>query len=374
MTEQILTIADLQALLADPSADNQAAAAAKVARAWREGTLDPHAREAAETLFRTIVRRATVTVRAALAEAMKDADTLPHDIAVKLASDVDHVALPVLEASSVLTDEDLAGLVRIVSAAGMSAIAGRPSVSEAVSDALIERGDEGAIARLMGNPAAAISEAALETAADRHGRSARVAGPMAGRVGLPARVAAKLMSVVAEQLQRHLLGRDAIDPDLLADLILQSRERATLVLAHGVGPDLEGFIADLSRSGRLTPTLVMRALLTGDYLFFETALAIRAGVPAANAATLVRDPGGAGLTKLFAVAGMPESQLALARVALFAAEETELRDAPDARNHYRSLVIERILTGFGDRVDTASVDYMITKIGYRAPAATVATR
>lgn len=372
MTDQFLTSADLQALLADPSPDNQAEAAAKVARAWREGTLDPQAREAAETLFRTIVRRATVAVRAALAEAMKDADSVPHDIAIKLASDVDHVALPMLEASTVLTDEDLAGLVRMVSVAGMSAIAGRPAISEVVSDALIERGNEAAIARLMGNPTARISEQGLQTAADRHGHSPRVAEPMAGRPGLPARVAARLMSVVAEQLQRHLLGRDAIDPDLLADLILQGRERATLVIAHGVGPDLEAFISDLNRSGRLTPTLIMRALLTGDYLFFETALAIRAGIPAANAAMLVRDPGGSGLTRLFAVAGMPESQLALARVALFAAEETELRDAPDARKLYRSLVIERILTGFGDRVDTASVDYMITKIGYGAPAATVA--
>ncbi|MCW0183343.1 DUF2336 domain-containing protein [Zavarzinia sp.] len=372
MTDQYLTVSDLQALLADPSPEHQAEAAAKVAQAWRQGTLDPMAREAAETLFRTIARRATVAVRAALAEAMKDADTLPHDVAIKLASDVDHVALPILEASSVLTDEDLAGLVGMVSAAGMSVIAGRPALSETVAGALIERGNEAAIARLMGNPTAQISEEALQVAADRHGHSAAVAEPMAGRTGLPARVAARLMSVVAEQLQRHLLGRDAIDPDLLSDLILQGRERATLVLAHGVGPDLEGFISDLNRSGRLTPTLVLRSLLTGDYLFFETALASRAGIPAANAAMLVRDPGGSGLTRLFAVAGMPESQLALARVALFAAEETELRDAPDARNQYRSLVIERILTGFGDRVDTASVDYMITKIGHGSPVASAA--
>lgn len=372
VTDQILTRADLQALLADPSPENQAEAARKVAEAWRDGSLDPHAREAAETLFRTIARQAAVTVRAALAEAMKDADTLPHDVAVKLASDVDHVALPVLEASTVLTDEDLAELVGFVSGAGATAIAGRPAVSEKVADALIARGEEESIARLVANPAALLSEQALETVVERHGRSPRVAEPMAGRTGLPARVAARLMAVVAEQLRKHLQGRDAIDSDLLADLILQSRERATLMIAHGVGQDLEAFISDLNRSGRLTPTLIMRALLTGDYLFFETALAMRAGIPASNATLLVRDPGGAGLARLFNVAGMPESQLPLARVALFAAEETELRDAPDAHRQYRSLVIERILTGFGDRVDTASVDYMITKIGRGVPMAAAA--
>lgn len=367
MSETALTRLDLQALLADPSPDRQAEVTRLVAAAWRDGTLDPKARLAAEALFRTIAKQAAVAVRAALSATMKDAEDLPHDIAVKLASDVDHVALPMLEASSVLTDEDLLGLVLATSSAGLAAIAGRASLSAHLADAVIERGDVGAVARLVGNPGAALSDASLDRVADRYGAIGNVAEPLAGRGGLPARVAAKLMAIVSDQLHRHLSNRGALDPDLLADLTLQSRERATLMLPHGVGQDLEGFIADLHRAGRLTPTLIMRALLMGDYLFFETALALRASITVDNAASLIRDPGGAGITRLFSVAGMPEAQLPLARVALIAAEETELRDAPGAREHYRELVIERILTGFGDRVDTESVDYMITKIG-RAPA------
>ncbi|TDP49187.1 uncharacterized protein (DUF2336 family) [Zavarzinia compransoris] len=362
-----LTREDLETLMADPSPERQAGAAAKVAAAWRSGTLDPHAQASAEALFRVIARKAAVAVRAALSEAVKDADALPHDIAIKLASDVDHVALPVLEASNVLTDEDLVALVVEASPAGLAAMAGRPTVSAPLAEALIDRGDEGAVARLVGNPGAALSDDNLDHVVDHHGASPRVAEPLAGRSGLPARVAARLMAMVAEQLRQHLAGRRAMSPDLLADLILQSRERATLMLPHGVGQDLESFIIDLHRQGQLTPTLIMRSLLTGDYLFFETALALRAGVPVGNAAALISDPGGSGLARLFTVAGMPEVQLPLARVALIAAEETELRDEPGAREHYRELVIERILTGFGDRVDTESVDYMITKIG-RSPA------
>ncbi|MDD3444974.1 MAG: DUF2336 domain-containing protein [Zavarzinia sp.] len=369
MSEVTLTRGDLEALLADPSPERQAEATGKVAAAWRAGTLEPQARAAAEALFRAIARKAAVTVRATLSAVMKDAEDLPHDIAIKLASDVDHVALPVLEASSVLTDEDLLGLVLETSSAGLSAIAGRTVVSERLSDAVIARGDEGAVARLVRNPGAQLTEAALDRVADDHGRSPRVAEPLAGRGGLPSRVAAKLMAMVAEQLRNHLATRCAISDDQLADLILESRERATLMLPHGAGQDLESFITDLHRAGTLTPTLIMRALLTGDYLFFETALALRAGVPVANASALIADPGGGGIARLFAVAGMPEVQLPLARVALMAAEETELRDAPGARAHYRELVVERILTGFGDRVDTESVDYMITKIGRGAAMA-----
>jgi len=366
-TGAALSRADLDSLMADPSPERQAEAAAKVAAAWRSGTLDAQTRTAAEALFRVVARKAAVAVRAALSEAVKDSHDLPHDIAVKLASDVDHVALPLLEASSVLTDEDLVALVLEASPAALGAVAGRAQVSGTVADALIDRGEEGAVARLVANPGAQISEDSLARVVEAHGASSRVAEPLAGRAGLPSRVAARLMAKVAEQLHQHLAGRGAMSADLLSDLILQSRERATLMLPHGIGQDLESFVVDLHRQGQLTPTLIMRALLTGDYLFFETALAVRAGVPVGNAAALIRDPGGAGIARLFTVAGMPEVQLPLARVALIAAEETELRDEPGAREHYRELVIERILTGFGDRVDTESVDYMITKIG-RSPA------
>ena len=218
MSETALTRLDLQALLADPSPDRQAEVTRLVAAAWRDGTLDPKARLAAEALFRTIAKQAAVAVRAALSATMKDAEDLPHDIAVKLASDVDHVALPMLEASSVLTDEDLLGLVLATSSAGLAAIAGRASLSAHLADAVIERGDVGAVARLVGNPGAALSDASLDRVADRYGAIGNVAEPLAGRGGLPARVAAKLMAIVSDQLHRHLSNRGALDPDLLADL------------------------------------------------------------------------------------------------------------------------------------------------------------
>ncbi|RJF80501.1 DUF2336 domain-containing protein [Oleomonas cavernae] len=212
-----------------------------------------------------------------------------------------------------------------------------------------------------------MTDTAYDVVLARHGRSDKVAAPLAGRAALPARVAEKLVDVVAEQLRRHLLSREILPADVTADLILQSRERATLGIAHGVGAQLDRLVEDIARSGRLTPTLVLRALLTGDYLFFESALARRAGVTVDRAHRLIGDPGGEGLARLFAAAGMPEAHLPLVRVALFAAAETELRDEPDATRRYRELVVERILTGFGDRVDTESVDYMITKIGGASP-------
>lgn len=349
--------------MANPSQAHQAATAAKVAQAWRSGLLDAGARAAAEALFRAVVAKAAVAVRAALADALKDEPSLPHDVALRLARDVDVVALPVLEASTVLTDKDLLALIIEATPAGISAMAGRAQVSAPVADAIANHGDETAVARLVANPGAEIAEPTFDLVLERHGLSDEVAQPLSRRAGLPAGVAEKLVHVVAEQLRRHLLSSDTLPADVTADLILQSRERATLGLAHGAGVNLEDLMDDIARSGRLTPTLILRALLTGDQLFFETALARRAGVSVDSAHLLIHDPGGMGLARLFTAAGMPETQLPLVRVALIAAAETELCDEPGANRRYRELIVERILTGFGDRVDTESVDYMITKIG-----------
>ena len=78
-------------------------------------------------------------MRRALSHSLRSATQLPHDVALRLASDVEAVALPILINSPVLTDADLVALVNGGSAPKQEAIAGRAGVSEQVSDALVTR-------------------------------------------------------------------------------------------------------------------------------------------------------------------------------------------------------------------------------------------
>lgn len=355
-----LTLAELQALMADPSPARQAEATTLIAEAWRQGTLDPRARAEAEALFRVVARQAAQRVRVALSQSVKEAGELPYDVALALAQDVDEVALPMLEASTVLTDDDLMTLVAQASAARLAAMARRPAVSEPLADALVERGDAIVVATLVANPGAALGQATLDKVIARHGGDDRVAAPLARRPGLPPALTERLVHAMSEALRAHLGQRPDLAPNLADDLILQAREQAILGLV-GTEQELDALVDSLQARGRLTPTLILRALLTGDTLFFETALARRAGIPAGNASRLLQDP--VGLAKLYQTAAMPAAQLPLVRVALAAAADAELGEAPGARARYRAVVVERILTGFGDRVDTESLDYMITKLG-----------
>src|SRR5690606_22052428 len=101
-------------------------------------------------------------VRAALAENLKEYAGLPRDLALTMARDVDTVALPVIRFSEVLEDDDLLEIVRTQDTARQAAVAQRATVSERVSDALVETGKEDVVATLVGNDGAALSDATFE--------------------------------------------------------------------------------------------------------------------------------------------------------------------------------------------------------------------
>jgi len=118
-------------------------------------------RQLAEEIFLIMVKDAEVRVREALAQNLKESPNIPHDVAVILAQDVKQVALPVLKISDVLTDDDLIAIISSQSPEKQVAIAKRSTVSENVSDALVETGNEDAVTNLVSNEGAEISERSL---------------------------------------------------------------------------------------------------------------------------------------------------------------------------------------------------------------------
>ena len=140
----LLSPADVQRLLADPSADTRAEMAAKVALEFKRGALTPQERRIAEEIVRAMTRDAVMRVREALAEHLKDSPHLPRDAALTLARDVDKVAVLVLQHSQVLSDEDLITLMQNASSAKLKAIAALKqetmlSVLERLIEAELER-------------------------------------------------------------------------------------------------------------------------------------------------------------------------------------------------------------------------------------------
>ncbi|MBB4209956.1 uncharacterized protein (DUF2336 family) [Rhodothalassium salexigens DSM 2132] len=365
-----LTEQDVSRLLTDPSVDNRAGTAEKLGRVLENTRLSDSERRIAEDIFRTLARDMEVRVRQALSESIRHNPDVPHDIAEGLARDVAEVAAPVLESSAVLTDADLMDIVQSKPVEYSAAIARRSAVSEAVSDALAETGDVDVIATLMGNDGAQIADATFDKVVDRHGDDPRVNDPMIDRRHLPLRTAERLVALVSDQLRQRLLTRHELPADVAADILTTGRERATMGL---VGPlagqtDVMALVDALHANGRLTDTIVIRALCMGDTVFFETALAKRAGIPVSNAFKLIHDKGDLAMERLFESAEIPEDLLPVARVGVEVADE--LADtAGDDRAQIRKKTIERVLTQLDETIDPDNFDYLINRLGRRSRTA-----
>src|SRR5690606_16630327 len=107
-------------------------------------------------------------VRAELAHRFADAPDAPHRLIRKLAEDLAvPVAGPVLEQSPVLTDDDLLAVVQTLDQGHLRAVPARSVVSEAISDVIVERGDDETLGALLKNEGATLSRGASETAVSR---------------------------------------------------------------------------------------------------------------------------------------------------------------------------------------------------------------
>lgn len=359
-----LTAEDVTRLLKDPSPDHRATLAVKVAKSFEQGALSDDERKLAEDIIRLMARDAMVRVRESLAENLKASASLPRDVALTLARDVERVALPVLAYSQVLTDDDLVEVIQAGSDAKQAAIARRPQVSATVANRLIAQGNEYTVATLVGNVGAELGEENLIQVLDRFGSSVAVQEPLVRRPRLPLTVAERLVTMVSEGLQHYLVAHHDLSPGLAADLILQSRERATVGLVSGEDDDvaLLRLVSQLKQGGRLTPSLLLRALCTGDVAFFEAGIAGLAAIPLANVRLLIHDGGGLGLKSLYAHTPMPSALFPAIRVALDVARETPFDGEAGDRERHRRRTIERILTQY-EAMAPDDLDYLLNKLG-----------
>jgi len=353
---------DVGRLLSHPDGETRAEIAAKIAS--QLPGLNPDQRRIAEDIFRVMVHDAEVRVRAALVRQLKDNPAVPHDVAIALANDVEDVSLPMLQFSEALTDEDLIEIVHSQGPEKQLAVAGRPTVSASVADALIDSGNEHAVATLISNDGADLTETSLGRVVERYGETETVGRSLIERKALPVSVAERLMTRVSEHLRTSLLARRDLSPETVAAVMIQARELAVLGLSSSEA-EAAPLVDHLHHVGRLTPSIILRAICMGDIPFFEVALARLAGIKVENGRTLIHDAGKRGFEALFEKAGLPRPFFAAMRAAIDVSSEMEYDGRPHDRERFSRRMIERILTQYGDLgvdFENDDLEYLLAKL------------
>lgn len=282
-------------------------------------------RQSAHDALRALARDQIVAVRQALAEALKDVAGAPPDIINTLARDAESaVAMPVLQYSPVLSDEDLIEIIRSGPAAGgLNAIARRHVVGERVSDAISATNDASAISDLLGNKGAQIREETLDRLIDQSADVTLWQAPLAARPHLSSGAATKLAQMLADNVLQMFSQRTDLDPRTAAavkDAVhlrlggggASAKKPMTATDPMRDDPPFE-LIGSMHTAGRLNAAAIDKALQSNDFPFALGALCVLSGVDLKTARRIVAEKNAKAMTSLVWKAGLPMKTAVLAQ-------------------------------------------------------------
>lgn len=358
-----LTQDDIRRLVRGDSAEARANAAHKICRRIDSSDLAPEDQESARQILDLMCADAAVLVRRALAVTLRNSPKLPRDIAIKLAKDIDVIAVPVLKNSPVITDEDLVEIVLAGSSEKQVAIAQRPTLGEGLTEVIALYGSKEAVEAATLNEGAAFSDDAYGGVIKRFANDNDIQSALISRSSLPMHVTEKLVNIVSGELFDRLVNTHELPPQLAIEIAAGARERATLDLVEqaGLTTDPERFVQQLHLNGRLTPSLIMRALCLGHIGFVEHAMSELSGVPRAKAWLMIHDAGTLGLKTIFERAGLPSGMFTAFRLAIEIFHKTEMDGGPGDKERFRQRMVERVLTQF-QAIPRADLEYLLDKL------------
>ena len=231
-----------------------------------------------------MVADAALRVRINLADAVKHLPDGPRDIVLRLAHDpVVMVCEPVIRFSPLLTQEDLVILISTSPPpTTIMAVANRPEIGEAVSDAIVGSSDSAAICALLANATAQIRETTLDSLAAQSEEQTDWQAPLVRRPHLSPHAQRLLAEIVTGHLLDTLAARDDLDPKVAQIL------RSTLDAARPAAP-AEPLADDGSRSsltraralkqaGRLDDAAIVEALRRNGEKDVMAMLAVKANL------------------------------------------------------------------------------------------------
>jgi uncharacterized protein (DUF2336 family) len=211
-----------------------------------------------------------------LAKRFADADDAPRQLLIDLANHALPVAAPLLSRSRLLSEEHLLKVVQEKSQGHIHAVAGRPEVSERLSSAIVEHGDDTALDRLMRNEGAKISRDTMETVVDRARSNKNLHEGVVTRHDMPLDLLNEMYFAVEQRLRETILGRNAsVDPAELDAALEKTRDRLQKAAAQSSEDTrrAERFIAMKKASGELTPSLLISLYRDKQFTHFFFGLA-----------------------------------------------------------------------------------------------------
>lgn len=355
---------DVDRLMNDNSSAARLEIMHKVTSRYREGEFKEHELAIAEQIFRLMMKDVEIQVRKVFAEQIMDMDNAPRDVVMHLAQDIEEVALPVIQMSQVLSDADLVYLINSSKQTSvLKAITKRNTVSQRVSEALVETRYPDVVESLLANPKAKLDGESLTSIIETFGRDEQVMHSLAERKNLPNHVLEKLIAVASYRVAATLKDTYGLDATKLKQAEEKAREEVTLKMLEGHASDdeIDELVSEMLAKQRLSPSLIFTALCRGQLTFFVFALARLAHIPRNNAVRLVADKGGMGFVALYNKTGLPETMLDATQLVLQVVVDLKQQNESPGTRAYSNKLAQLLLMMAEDR-EVINMPYMLALI------------
>jgi uncharacterized protein (DUF2336 family) len=304
-------------LALDRSVEGRRALTHSIGDLFSEGgtTLSDRERALMADILRKLIRDCEMAVRRDLSERLAKAGNPPHDLILALANDEIEVAQPILTDSQVLRDIELIQIIRHRTHQHQLAIAMRRSVSEYVSDALVETGNVDVIKTLLENQDAHISEATMEYLAEESQRVDSYQEPLINRHDLNPELAKRMYLWVSAALRQHILEHFEVHPGQLDDHLEGVAEAISQNPAQHPAPvsatqSATALANKLAKKKQITPDFLIQVLRQGEIALFEAMFGALSGLPAPRLQRVLYDSGGDGLALACRALDIPKSTFA----------------------------------------------------------------
>jgi uncharacterized protein (DUF2336 family) len=322
----------------------RAEATVALARAYLHAELSVGDRTAAEGAMIMLLDDPSPLVRRALSEVFASAQNAPRVVVRALATDQPDVAIPVLAASPLLLEDDLIDLVATAHPEAQVAIATRAPLPCSLAAAIAEVAVARACLALLENPNAEIALFSVDRMIERLGHLAAIRENLLARDDLPMATRQALLAKLSQTLAGFVVARQWLGVEHAEFTTREACEKTTVALAADTPYEEIGeLVQHLRESGQLTAGMILRALLSGNVVLFEEALAELSGVPLDRVASYLHDRNISGFRALYAKAGLPDVAYPAFREAIKAMREGVLIGEQGGAARLKRRMVEQVL-------------------------------
>lgn len=265
-------------------------------------------RRTVENVARVLAQDVSVQVRGVLAYELRRCTRLSRDLARKIATDIEEVSGPFLQATKVFDEETLGDLIPELEDTVRAWVARRNDLSDSLIQVLAKTGQETSMAALLRNDLIELPERACDIVIDRYGQNRRLMDHMGARKDLTLVIVERIIEKVSDHFRRLLVDHYYLDESVAADLsdasaydvMWQQVRDATTAQIHA-------FVTDLRVNRRLTHQTVVEMADRGCIKFMESALALQTGQTIDNVKQILSLSDGKAFVRLMKKANVPDA-------------------------------------------------------------------